>query len=58
MTTVDITLSNGQQQNKPHDFLIKDLFELYLLKLHVIKQLLIASDNDELLVQTENEING
>lgn len=58
MTTVDITLSNGQQPNKPHDFLIKDLFELYLLKLHVIKQLLIASDNDDLLVQTENEVNG
>ena len=58
MTTVDITLSNGHQQSKPIDFLNKDLFELYLLKLHVIKQLLIASDNDELLVQTENEING
>lgn len=59
MTTADITLANGHQQNNiKHEFLMKELVNLYLLKLSVIREMLIGMGNDDILIKTENQLNG
>lgn len=53
MTTVDITLSNGQLKNSKHEFVIGTYFKLQLNKLLIIKSFLEAHGTDSWLIEAE-----